>query len=100
MRRHLHQSHASCKDEWNDPTVISSWFVEANELSNKNSTDGPVETLVEDKPGMVLSSDVVANEQQITLGKNAFILEDGTIVQPQGEDSVMIYVLDQHLTKT
>lgn len=47
-----------------------------------------------------VSHTVRENEQQITLGKNAFILEDGTIVQPHDEGNIMIYVLDQQLTKT
>lgn len=35
------------------------------------------------------------SDQQITLGKNAFILEDGTIVQPQPGGNLMFYVLNQ-----
>ncbi|XP_063902821.1 zinc finger protein 569-like [Zophobas morio] len=40
--------------------------------------------------------DLTDNYQEITLDKNAYILDNGTIVQPQGDsDNVIIYVLDQ-----
>ncbi|RZC35583.1 PR domain zinc finger protein 15-like, partial [Asbolus verrucosus] len=40
--------------------------------------------------------DLTEADQEITLDKNAYILENGTIVQPQGDsDNVIIYVLDQ-----
>jgi hypothetical protein len=40
--------------------------------------------------------DLTDTYQEITLDKNAYILENGTIVQPQGDsENVIIYVLDQ-----
>lgn len=182
IRRHLNQSHKSQESEWNDPAVISSFFVDAKSLMNKNSTI-PQETFIETKmeisnfdssntiesnnfdsndlesnfsntvdlkpvfqsdlpnfhtnlqqnsfdnsdlksidssnslePNLhsnnlettielqseinqsIFTNNLIETDQQITLGKNAFILDDGTIVQPQEEGNVMIYVLDQRFS--
>lgn len=92
IRRHLHQSHSNYKTEWSDPMVISSFLVEAKSPVNKETLEIPSESVS-------VQNSLVENEQQITLGKNAFILEDGTIVQPQEEGNIMIYVLDQQINK-
>lgn len=34
-------------------------------------------------------------DREVTLGKNAFILDDGTIVEPQEAGNLMFYVLNQ-----
>lgn len=94
IRRHLRQSHSNYKTEWSDPLVISSFLVEAKNLVNKETIEIPPETLP------LIQNNTNETEQQITLNKNAFILEDGrTIVQPQEEGNIMIYVLNEQINK-
>ncbi|EFA02991.2 hypothetical protein TcasGA2_TC010410 [Tribolium castaneum] len=77
---------------------------ENNTTINKNAVDSLVEELDinnknEDKETreVCLSiPDLTENYQEITLDKNAYILDNGTIVQPQANsENVIIYVLDQ-----
>ncbi|XP_044268277.1 PR domain zinc finger protein 15-like [Tribolium madens] len=75
-----------------------------NSAINKNAVDSLVEELdINNKneikqTGEVCVSipDLTENYQEITLDKNAYILDNGTIVQPQANsENVVIYVLDQ-----
>lgn len=113
LRRHLNQNHSNNRDEWDNKDSISQFSVE------KSIADTP-ETYIEGKihdsvnnlinieketdsnkcfePEVLLSVPETPDEQ-ITLRKNAFILEDGTIVQPQEEGDIMFYVFNQEAIK-
>lgn len=74
-----------------------------NFLAINDSNDKIVENLLNnigkktDEREVCLSMpDLSENDQEIQLGKNAYILENGTIVEPQeNSDNVVIYLLDQ-----
>lgn len=108
LRRHLNQNHSNNREEWDNREAISRFSVEKPiehipELDIESKIDDGLNNFISVKkesvePEVLLSLPETSDEQ-ITLGKNAFILEDGTIVQPQDEGDIMFYVVNQEAIK-